>query len=227
MWTTGVFVNNSVPAFSRRNYDDITEEYALSPAERAKYGKDARKKTVKTKRVSLYLATLDSWKHNKWIDLLNDIKEAVETSSSRKKRKISTLAHSTSPDLVEEEPVVVFQSDPPEPDSDEGSGDEGSASVAGEEDDEGMQDVTVAGDSDADLEEDSGEAQPGSNAGNAMVKAANWVRIELLTSTAVTHDQPIPSPQSEAKFESGPFANPSPHDPSSSSTLVIVTAQYI
>ncbi len=85
MWSTGKFVNNA-PAFSRQNYDDITEEYALSRAERAKYGKDARKKSVKTKRVSVYLATLKSWGQDKWNTLLTDVKTAIESSTSRKKR---------------------------------------------------------------------------------------------------------------------------------------------
>lgn len=153
MWTTGEFINGSVPAFSRQNYDDVTEEYALGPAERAKYGKDARKKTVKTKRVSLYLPTLESWSQDKWTALLTDIKQAIETSTSKKKRKIATSAHSVSPDLVEEEADVVFKSDPPEPESgpDEGSGSEESGSSAGEEDededeDEEMQDVPAVED---------------------------------------------------------------------------------
>ncbi len=123
MWTTGVFVNTATPTFSRQNFDDITEEFTLNPAECAKYGKDVRKKTVKTKRVSVYQATLDSWSDAKWIELLTDIKQAVETSTSKKRRRMS--ARSTSPDIIEQEEDIVFRSDPPDPDSDEDSGDSG------------------------------------------------------------------------------------------------------
>ncbi len=141
MWTTGAFVNSSAPAFLCQNYDDITEEYALSAAERLKYGKDVRKKTVKTKCVSQYLATLESWKEDKWNGLFTDIKKAIKTSSSKKKHKISTSARSASPDLVEEAEDVVFRSDPPKPDSEEGSGSDESADSSGEEDeDKAMQD---------------------------------------------------------------------------------------
>ncbi len=73
MWSTGVFVNTTTPTFSRQNFDDVTEEFALNPAERAKYGKDARKKSVKTKHVSVYQATLDSWDDAKWIELLKKV----------------------------------------------------------------------------------------------------------------------------------------------------------
>ncbi|KAK0445689.1 uncharacterized protein EV420DRAFT_1717449 [Desarmillaria tabescens] len=123
MWTTGVFVNTTAPTFSRQNFDNVTEEFALNPAERAKYGKDARKKSVKTKRVSIYQATLDSWNDAKWIELLTEVKQAVETSTSKKRRKMSTSAWSASPDIIEQEADIVFRSDPPDPDSDEDSGD--------------------------------------------------------------------------------------------------------
>ncbi|KAK0184235.1 hypothetical protein F5146DRAFT_1006735 [Armillaria mellea] len=125
MWSTSEFMNN-VPAFSHQNYNDITEEYALSPAEHAKYGKNARKKSVKTKRMSLYLATLETWGQDKWNTLLIDVKTAIESSTSRKRHKISTSANTTSPNLIEEEPDIVFKSDLLEPES--GSGSEGSDS---------------------------------------------------------------------------------------------------
>ncbi|PBL04024.1 hypothetical protein ARMGADRAFT_1070516 [Armillaria gallica] len=117
-----------------------TTEYALSAAERLKYGKDARKKTVKTKRVSQYLATLASWKEDKWNDLFADIKKAIKTSSSKKKRKISTSTRSASPNLIEEAEDVMFRSDPPEPDSEEGSDSDESAVSSGEEDEDEVQD---------------------------------------------------------------------------------------
>ncbi|PBK82676.1 hypothetical protein ARMGADRAFT_1038459 [Armillaria gallica] len=50
----------SSPPFMQ-NFDDVMEEFALNPAECAKYGKDTWKKSVKTKHVSVYQATLDSW----------------------------------------------------------------------------------------------------------------------------------------------------------------------
>ncbi len=139
MWSTVVFVNTTTPTFSRQNFDDVTEEFALNPAERAKYGKDARKKSVKTKRVSVYQATLDSWDDAKWIELLKKVQQAVETSTSKKRRKTSTSAWSASPDIVEQEADIVFRSDPPDADSDEDSGDcgesVGTADESAEEDD--------------------------------------------------------------------------------------------
>ncbi|KAK0214699.1 hypothetical protein EDD85DRAFT_1030067 [Armillaria nabsnona] len=143
MWSTGKFVNNA-PAFSCQNYDDIAEEYALSPAERAKYGKDARKKSVKTKRVSVYLAMLKSWDQDKWNTLLTDVKTATESSTSRKKHKISTSANTISPDLMEEEPNIVFKSDPLEPESgSEGSGSESDGEEEADDSSEGA-DVLAA-----------------------------------------------------------------------------------
>ncbi|KAK0237594.1 hypothetical protein EDD85DRAFT_789749 [Armillaria nabsnona] len=129
MWTTGVFVNTATPTFLRQNFDDITEEFTLDPAERAKYSKDVRKKTVKTKRVSVYQAT-------------KLIKQAVETSMSKKRRWMS--AQSASPDAIEQEADIVFRSDPPDPDSgsDEDSGDsEGSVGTT----DESAEEDNVAG----------------------------------------------------------------------------------
>ncbi|KAK0432233.1 hypothetical protein EV421DRAFT_2001322 [Armillaria borealis] len=153
MWSTGKFVNNA-PAFSLQNYDDLTEEYALSPAKHAKYGKNVRKKSVKMKWVSVYLATLESWDQDKWNTLLTDVKTATESSTSRKKRKISTSANTITPDLMEEEPDIIFKLDPLEPES--GSGSEGSDSDSdGEEeaDDDGTGsegvDVLAAVNSDA------------------------------------------------------------------------------
>ncbi len=136
MWTTGVLVNSSAPTFSRQNFDNVTEEYVLSAAEHAKYGKEARKKTVKTKRVSVYLPTLEAWTQDKWNDLLIDIRKAIETSTSKRKRKTSTSVHSASPDLIEEDIDVMFKSDPPEPDSEGSSAGDESSSGSGEEDGE-------------------------------------------------------------------------------------------
>ncbi len=125
MWTTGMFVNTATPTFLRQNFDDITEEFTLDPAECAKYGKDVQKKTVKMKRVSVYQATLDSWDEAKWIKLLTEVKQAVETSTSKKRCRMS--AQSASPDTIEQEADIMFRSDPPDPDSgsDEDSGDSG------------------------------------------------------------------------------------------------------
>ncbi|PBK58685.1 hypothetical protein ARMSODRAFT_983637 [Armillaria solidipes] len=107
MWTTGMFITTAAPTFSRQNFDDIIEEFALNPAERAKYSKDAWK-SVKTKR---------------WIELLTEVKQAIETSTSKKRHKMSTSARSASPDIIEQEADIVFRSDPPDLDSDEDSGD--------------------------------------------------------------------------------------------------------
>lgn len=135
MWSTSKFMNNA-PAFSHQNYDDITEEYALSHAEHAKYGKDARKTSVKTKWVSVYLATLESWGQDKWNTLLTDVKTAIKSSTSRKKCRILTSANIISSDLMEEELDIVFKLDPLELESGSGSERSGSDSDGEEEADE-------------------------------------------------------------------------------------------
>ncbi|KAK0185030.1 hypothetical protein F5146DRAFT_1006085 [Armillaria mellea] len=156
MWSTGKFMNNA-PAFSCQNYNDITKEYTLSPAECTKYGKNARKKNIKTKQVSLYLATLETWGQDKWNTLLTDVKTAIKSSTSQKRHKILTFANTTSLNLIEEEPDIVFKLDLLEPES--GLGLEGSDSDSDREeevDEDGSKgaDVLVNNGTGSSIEED-------------------------------------------------------------------------
>lgn len=113
MWSMGSFIGDA-PELSRQNYDDFTETQPVSIKERAKRGNSAKMKTIKIKRVTQWLKTLNTWTDAKWEALLADVKKAVEESIPKK--RCGGSGRSSSPIEIIEEDLddEIPASDPPD-----------------------------------------------------------------------------------------------------------------